>query len=182
MVDDTPPWALCSCQFTTCNGEAVVVSGLYEITERKRMEEELQHSEKLLKVRINNIPAVVHLKSVDGHYLLVNAQFERLYHTTSEQLIGKTAYDILPKEAAEVLHTINEEVLQSRRTAQAEVSVQRPDGLHTYISSKFVLLDASDVPYAICGISIDITDRKQAEEALQRTALEHACHHLLRGA
>jgi PAS domain S-box-containing protein len=41
------------------------------------------------------------------------------------------------------------------------------DGLHTYLSLKFSLLDVDGIPYAMCGFSTDITDRKRAEAALQ---------------
>src|SRR5437867_10562569 len=51
---------------------------------------------------------------------------------------------------------------------------QRADGQHTYVVLKFPLLDAAGEPYAICGISTDITARKQLEEQLQHTAAELA--------
>jgi PAS domain S-box-containing protein len=49
-----------------------------------------------------------------------------------------------------------------------EVAPQE-DGVHTYISIKFPLQDANGVPYAVCSISTDITERKRAEEELKRS-------------
>ena len=40
-----------------------------------------------------------------------------------------------------------------------------PDGLHTYLSNKFLLHHADGTPYALCGISTDITQRKEAEQS-----------------
>jgi signal transduction histidine kinase len=42
------------------------------------------------------------------------------------------------------------------------------DGLHTFVSDKFLLRSAAGSPYAVCGISLDITERKRAEERLRR--------------
>ena len=47
-----------------------------------------------------------------------------------------------------------------------EEAVPQDDGEHTYLSVKFPLYDANDKIYAICGISTDITERKQAEVKL----------------
>jgi PAS domain S-box-containing protein len=173
-ADGTPRWVLSSSQIGTFNGEPAVLSGLYDLTERKRMEEELRRSEKLLKDLINNTSAIIHIKSAEGRYLLVNTQFETVYHTTNEQMIGKTAHDVLPRELADRLHAIDMQVLQSRQAVHKEEYAQRPDGRHTYIVLKFPLLDASGMPYAICGISTDITERKEMEEALRRTATDLA--------
>jgi light-regulated signal transduction histidine kinase (bacteriophytochrome) len=57
---------------------------------------------------------------------------------------------------------------------QTEEYAQRADGRHTYVVLKFPLLDAAGVPYAICGISTDITERKAMEEVLQNTAADLA--------
>jgi PAS domain S-box-containing protein len=43
------------------------------------------------------------------------------------------------------------------------------DGLHTYVSLKFPLVDSRGVTYGICGMSTDITARKQMEIALQES-------------
>jgi len=61
---------------------------------------------------------------------------------------------------------------------QFEEVVPHEDGLHTYISVKFPLVDAGGQAYAVCGISTDITARKQAEQErealLQRTTAAEA--------
>jgi signal transduction histidine kinase len=48
-----------------------------------------------------------------------------------------------------------------------EEIVPQDDGIHTYISVKFPLYDSQDRPYAVCGISADITERQRARQALQ---------------
>ena len=59
-------------------------------------------------------------------------------------------------------------MLATGTALQAEEEVPQDDGLHTYISLKYPLCNAAGQPYAVCGISTDITERKQAEEALRQ--------------
>jgi len=152
----------------------LISSAIRDITERKRAEEELRRSEALLQALINNTSAIIYIKAADGRYLLVNTQFEYLYNTTNAQLIGKMAHEVLPQGLADRLQALDAQLLQSRQAIQTEIHAQRADGQHTYVVLKFPLLDAAGEPYAICGISTDITARKQMEEQLQHTAAELA--------
>ena len=63
-----------------------------------------------------------------------------------------------------------------------EEDIPQEDGIHTYISVKFPLCDADDNPYAVCGISTDITQRQQAQARLRRERdLLNGIIELLRG-
>src|ERR1041384_5602112 len=62
----------------------------------------------------------------------------------------------------------NEGVLiEQNRTVEYEEVAPHTDGPHTYISIKFPLCDHSGRPYAICGISTDITERTRIEHTLR---------------
>lgn len=65
-------------------------------------------------------------------------------------------------------------MLQAGRSLEFEEVAPHQDGLHTYISIKFPLSDANKKPYAVCGISIDITERKRFEDDLRRANEELA--------
>lgn len=54
------------------------------------------------------------------------------------------------------------------RPVRMEETAPGDTGLRTYITVKFPLMDAEQRPYAICGISTDITERKNAEEEVRR--------------
>jgi len=63
-----------------------------------------------------------------------------------------------------------EAIQSSEKSAREYEEVFLQDNeIHTYISLKFPLLDAAGEPYAVCGISTDITDRKQVEKNLQES-------------
>lgn len=141
-----------------------------EHAKRLAAEEALRQSEERLNAMLAHSPAVIYLKDTEGRFLLVNRQLENLFHLTGEQIVGKADYELLSKEIADTVRTNDLKVLDARMPLEFEETVSLDDGLHTYISVKFPLFDAHGVPYAIGGISTDITARKRAEEELRRLA------------
>jgi PAS domain S-box-containing protein len=140
-----------------------------DITARKRAGEALWESEERLRTIMDNSPAIIFMKDVDGRYTFVNHRFEQLFHVQREHAVGKSDADIFPKEIAEALRANDLEVLQTGAPLEREEVVPQDDGQHTYISIKFPLYSSQGIPNVVCGISTDITARKQAEE--QRTVL-----------
>jgi PAS domain S-box-containing protein len=132
--------------------------------ERKRAEEALRQSETRLRAILDNTTAVIYVKDLQGRYLLVNRRFEALFHRTREEIQGKTDHEIFPRETADAFRANDRAVLAAMQPLQWEEVAPHDDGPHTYISVKFPLLGAAGAPYAICGISTDITERKRAEE------------------
>lgn len=138
---------------------------LLDVTERHRAEAALQQSERQLRAILDNATTVFFLIDTRGRYIFVNRQWERVFHRTREAVAGKTVHDVFPADLADRLDQVNEEVLQRRMAVTEEVRVPQVDGMHTHITQKFPLLDARGEPYAVCGISTDITERKRREEA-----------------
>jgi PAS domain S-box-containing protein len=164
----------------TAQLESINRSLLQEVGERKRIEQGLRESESMLRASqqllqaiVNNSTAVVYVKDVDGRYLMVNRRFEELFHLPERSLWGKTDHDIFPKDTADAFRAVDRQALASDDPIQAEEMVPLDDGLHTYVSIKCRLYDAEGKPYAVCGISTDITERKRGDERF-RLALEAA--------
>ncbi len=145
-----------------------------DISERKQMEDALRRSEELLRNLINNTTAVIYVKEPDGRYVMTNTRFEHLFALSQDQIRGKTDHELFPKDIADGFREHDLAVLNAGVPLESEEYAPHPDGLHTYLSIKFPLLDAAGRPYLICGISTDITERKQAEEQLLRRDKELA--------
>jgi PAS domain S-box-containing protein len=150
------------------NGQALRVAGSLQcITERKRAESALHRSEELLRSVINNSTMAIYAKQRDGRYLMVNKQFEQIFHLTSDQVIGKTDHDLFSKEFADVFRTNDQWVLLHGKPFEIEESAPHADGPHAYLSIKVPIFDQSGHVSAMCGISTDITNRKRSETQLR---------------
>jgi PAS domain S-box-containing protein len=146
-----------------------VVGVAIDITERKQAEEALRDSETRLQAVLDNATAVIYVKDLQSRYILINHRYETLFHLNREEVKGKTDHDIFPKEIADVFRANDERVITSGTALEWEEVAPQEDGLHTYLSVKFPLCDSRGIPYAVCGISTDITDRKRVEEDLRST-------------
>jgi PAS domain S-box-containing protein len=151
------------------NNLAYGVAALRTQKERKRAEEALRNSEQRLQDIIDNTTAVIFVKDLELRYLLVNQEFERRHHVQRDEVRGKSDFDIHPRAVAETVRANDRKVIEAGAPIQFEECVPSDDGERSYISSKFLLRDASGKPYAVCGIAADITDRKRTELELRRT-------------
>jgi PAS domain S-box-containing protein len=145
-----------------------------DITERKEAEEALREGEALLQSILDNAPGVIFIKDRQGRYILLNKAFEETLHVTRADALGKTDYDLFPKETAEVLLGNDRQVFDAGTAMAFEETVPEDDGPLTSITVKFPLFDADGIVYAICGIATDITERKAYEQKLREHATEQA--------
>lgn len=137
----------------------------------KSVKTNLPRSQQLLQSIIDNAPAVIYVKDVDGRYLLINSLYETRFGLDRRQVIGQTDYAIFPPETADTLRQNDRKVLEAGKPLQWEEVVPCGDKMRTYISFKFPIFNAHGIPGAVCGISTDITARQQAEQALQESSL-----------
>ena len=165
-----------SCRFK--DGKPFATRSIFrDITERYRAEQALRKSEQQLQAILDNSTAVIYLKDKWGRYILVNNRFENLFHVSKELVAGKGDLDLFPKEMAEAFRANDLKVLEAGTALEWEEVAPQDDGPHTYLSVKFPLLDSAGAPYAICGISTDITERKRMEAEVKHArdvALESA--------
>jgi PAS domain S-box-containing protein len=142
-------------------------TALLDVSDRKFAELALSESEARLQAMLDHSPSLIFLKDLKGRYLEVNQQFERTFHLIRQGIIGKTDHDIFPPEQATAFQANDLKVMEAGRSLQFEEVALHNDGPHTSIVSKFPLRRLDGTPYAICGITTDITERKIAEEALR---------------
>ncbi len=148
---------------------ASVVQPASILTDPKRAEKTMRESEGRLRAIMENTSALISLKDTQGHFILVNRKFEKVYNLPQEKIIGKTLYDLFPKKEAENYWTNDKKALEAGKPIQLEELVCHKDGCHTYIAIKFPVFDTTGSPYAICSIATDISERKRNEVELQKS-------------
>jgi PAS domain S-box-containing protein len=136
---------------------------------RERDAAALRDSEERLRAILDNANAPIYMKDLEGRLLFINRQCEQVFRVTREQVFGRRYDDFFPGEVAETLRAHDLQILATGQPLEFEELVQHDDGLHTYVSLKFPLVDSCGVTYGICGMSTDITARTRTETALQES-------------
>lgn len=124
-----------------------------------------------LQSLVDNTTTPIYVKDAAGRYLLINRQYELIFHVNREDFLGRTDVDLFSADVARALRENDLEVMRRDQPVEFEESAPHADGsIHTYISVKFPLRDEHGRPEGICGISTDITLRQAAELQLRRLA------------
>ncbi len=129
-------------------------------------ERAMRLSESRLQTFINNAPTPIAIKDLEGKYLSINREFAYWMQVSAEDILGKHDHEVFPDENVKTSRVHELQVIFEGISVAFEDTIPLPDGLHTFIITKFPLMDTRDSPYAIAGIYLDISDRKQAETAL----------------
>jgi PAS domain S-box-containing protein len=129
---------------------------------------EIDRAREQLRTILDATTAVIYMKDAEGRYLFVNRQFGEVFGLRREEVVGKLDAEVLPPDVARMLRGHDLQVLEARAPHELEEIIPGSDSAHTYLSLKFPLLDAQGVAYGMCCVATDITERKRADEALQR--------------
>jgi PAS domain S-box-containing protein len=140
---------------------------IHDLTDRKKAEEEIAERERQLKSILDNTPAIIFMKDLQGRYLLVNKKNEEVIGLKNEEIVGKTTHELFPKEIADKFIENDQRVINELRAIEVEELVPLNGDLRTMFSVQFPLRNEDGILYGICGISTDITERKIAEKKLQ---------------
>jgi PAS domain S-box-containing protein len=138
------------------------------ISKTRSLQKALKESEDRFRSILNNSNSVIYLKDLSGRYLLINKKYEEILHLGSMEIIGKSDYDIFPEEYAREIVRNDSEVINNQVTKVVEEVIPIDDEPYIFLSSKFPIFGDDNNIYAICDISTDITDRKKAEEELNK--------------
>ena len=140
--------------------------------ERKRAEVELRTSEVFLESIVENIPHMIFVKDASElKFVRFNKAGEELLGHARQNLIGKSDHELFPKEEADFFTGADRDVLRNRKVLDIpeEPILTKGKGLRYLHTKKIPILDESGQPLYLLGISEDITERKRAENQLQRS-------------
>ena len=151
------------------DGKIIGTQGIqFDITERKQAEEALARERLLLRTLIDNVPDCIYAKDTAGRKTMANpADLKNLHCKTEAEAIGKSDFDLFPKEDAERFWADDQRVLQGQPVLKREEFFLDEKGQkHWLLTSKVPLCDPNGKITGLVGIGRDITNGKLAEEAL----------------
>jgi PAS domain S-box-containing protein len=149
-----------------------------EIDERKQAESQIKETGNFLQVTIEHLPVAIFVKDGKpdrfGKFRLWNKKSEQMFGLTSEQVIGRTDYDFFPKQQADWFWQTDQQVFAEGVPFDiAEETIDsRNLGTRILHIIKVPLYDRHNQPEYLLGICEDITERKQAEQALRTAKAE----------
>ncbi len=132
-------------------------------------QDELTKSEAKLRTILDSVNAFIYLKDCDGNYTFVNKPARDLLQLKMEDIVGFGDEKFFDAETAEIIRSNDQRTLVDGEVIVTDETstVAFTGKTGTYLSTKLPLRGEDGSIYALCGISIDITERKQMEEALR---------------
>jgi len=150
-------------------GEELSFGYFYDISERKRAEDELRASEGHLRTLVQTLPDLVWLKDLEGVYLSCNQMFERFFGAKEADIIGKTDYDFVEKELADFFVKHDREAMAAGKPSTNEEWITfADDGRRALLETiKTPMYDDRGELIGVLGIGRDITERNRTEDELR---------------
>ena len=155
------------------NDESATQIVIRDITERKHVEEELRKSQLEVNTLLDSLPGLAFLKDKNHRYLIANQKFCNAMGYTKEEVVGKTDFDLLPHHTAIKYVTEDEDVLKSGKIIYTLEEQTVVDGkLLTISTRKVPVKDNTGQVIGLIGLGVDVTERKEAEEAFKKYTSE----------
>ena len=142
-----------------------------DIEDRKRAEQALRKSEERWRSVFENSAIGVALTDLNGRFLATNHVYQTIVGYTEQELGALCFLDVTHEDYREANWALITELLEGKRQQfQIEKKYLRKDGSSIWVSNNVSLVPGTErVPRFIMALSEDITQRKRAEEALQRS-------------
>ncbi|MEW5903297.1 MAG: response regulator [Pseudomonadota bacterium] len=155
-----------------------VVGVMEDITETRRMQQEIERQVTLMQALIDTIPNPIFYKDADSRFFGCNKAYEQAFGTRREDFVGKRVLDLdyLPEADRMAYQAEDEAVIASAGSRSREVPMVLADGrTHDTLYSVTGFANRDGTPGGLVGLIVDITQLKDAErEAKQARAVAEA--------
>lgn len=166
-----------SCLFSTApfrNAAGEIIGSfafVKDINDHKRSLSQLEEQFVFLNSLLDTIPNAIFYKDKNGVYRGCNQAFSSFIGKDKNDIIGKTLFEIYPKEFAEKYEEMDRELIRKKQKIQTyEAKAQRADGeIRNVMIYKTLYHDIHGEINGVLGIAVDVTEQKLAQEKLSRS-------------
>ncbi len=152
------------------------VKGYYALVQdidgRKRAEDRLRETNAVLNAINLNTPTLIYVKDRESRILSANPATCKVIGKNLSEIVGKNHAEYMNDEAeGAIIHANDLRIIESGKTEtfEEEVVVQNDGNLHIFLSTKTPYRDETGEIIGLIGVSVDITERKKAEETLRES-------------
>ena len=108
----------------------------------KVLYEAMRENQLLLETVLENSAASIYAKRKDGRYTYLNHEMEALCNVVREQVLGKTDFEVFPREIAQQWRTNDLKAMATGKLTVAEETIDSPRGERLVLSKKVPLISA----------------------------------------
>jgi len=160
--DGSIKWLEISAVLIVWEGKPATLNFFTDITERKQAEEALQESEDIFNQFMNHSPIYVFFKDENIKAIRLSKNFTEMLGRPLSELLGKNMDDLFPSDLSKSMVADDMRVLKEGKPIEVEEEMNG----RVYSTIKFPI-HRQGKPTYLAGFTIDITERKKAEEALR---------------
>lgn len=147
-------------------GEAGFCAFISDQTEWHQARQDLQRSNQLINAILQHTTAVISAKDLNGRYLFVNGEYERVFHVSAGDMVGRGEEDVMPAAVAAGSRAHDVEVTETCDARTVLEQLPFGDEIREYVVTRVPLADPDGSVYGVCTIAIDDTARRRTEAAL----------------
>jgi len=150
-------------------GESCIFGMGLDLTERKKAEEEFNEIHEKMEAILDAIPDLLFEVGIDGHIYNFHSRLKDLPEIYSNNIIGKTFFDILPFDAANLALSAIRESHENGFSTGRQYTIELPTGKHWFELSIAPMQESEDHDTHFICLSREITDAKKGDEALLKS-------------
>ncbi|WP_147820049.1 PAS domain S-box protein [Salidesulfovibrio onnuriiensis] len=136
--------------------------------------EESREAHRKLQAIMDFSPMLISIFDNEGRYLMVNKACSDVIGLPGTEIVGKTFADLLPVEVARTFHARLAKLTGSQQSMMVDDCIDVGGRKNYYSTSLFPLFNDLGQAYAFCGISVDVTLRKRADESFAKVSQQNA--------
>ncbi|MEW8508657.1 MAG: PAS domain S-box protein [Candidatus Thiodiazotropha sp.] len=151
--------------------EDLIIAIARDLSDIVRIHDQLVESESKLRTILDNVDAFIYLKDLDGKYLFANKAVRDLWHADMDDILGYGDEKFFDEASSQAIRINDSKVLNEGMILRAHETNTVPQTGKTavYQSTKLPLRHEDGEIYALCGISMDVTEQKKAETDLKES-------------